>query len=797
MSIARHFPNFIQDKQIKLHQRIISALLLASCGLVSQTQASVWNQVVSPPASVEADAQSPSLKIIAYYDLDKSELLAQINQQSDESTALIELPDAANNMLRFKLIANQVLPSALANRYPDIQTFNLVGVDHHSRGKLEIRSTGVYAAYRLDGHSYYLEPDPATTHYRLYDGNEQLRQPFVEQVRELDLLPLPQNRAAKPLVEGTVRQYRLAIATTGEYSAKFGADKYAVLAALATVINRINLVFEVDMGVSFVLADNNDQIIFLDADSDPYTNTTDDIDINYTVLNEALGNNGYDIGHVFTTEGGGLASVGVVCRSANKADGVTGSNRPTGDSFYIDLVAHEIGHQLGANHSFNSESAGCEGNRSSRSAWEPGSGTTIMAYAGLCGTENLQNYSDDYFHIGSVLEYRQRLSSGLSGNCGEIITGTNDAPTADAGNDYIIPANSPFVLTAEAADPDNDGLLYNWEQYFVVGNDEGEDPRPNASNSVAEMSTDDGTRPLFRSWPPTDNPQRYLPRLQDVIQGSDVTVKGETYPTTERTLRFRLSVRDNQGGLTSDKTLITVTPASGPLVVHQPDADTLWDNDSGYEIQWEVADTDLPPVSCSQMDVWLSVDGGQSFPLLIAEQLDNSGEAVLPGLGAIQTDNARLMLKCHNNIFYAVNPATFSINVTINQPPSAQDDSASVEQDSTNNRISVLTNDSDPDSQDSIAIVAVEYSGSGTVTIDNEQLVYSPAAGFSGSDSLSYTIADEQGLESSATVTINVQARVVTPPASGGNNTSSGGGGSINYIWLVLLLLIRRTRCAG
>ncbi|WP_438865287.1 reprolysin-like metallopeptidase [Neptunicella sp.] len=740
-----------------------------------------------------------SVKIIAYFDLDKDDFLTQVNHPQSLQNNVIELPVSPNQTLPFTVAANQVLPAALANRFPDIQTFNLIGVGHRSRGKLEIRSNGIYAAYRVNGHRYYLEPDLVSSHYRFYDATEQPRQPFTEQVRELALSPLNINRSAKPQVDGTVRQYRLAIATTGEYSAKFGSTTESVLAELATVVNRLNLVFEVDMGVSFALVEGNDQLIFLDADTDPFDNNTDDIDKVGGIIDQTLGNSSYDIGHVFTTSGGGLASPGVVCRSASKAFGVTGINNPRGDRFYIDFVAHEIGHQLGANHSFNSESGSCAGNRSSRSAWEPGSGSTIMAYAGSCDPENLQSHSDDYFHIGSVLEYRQRLTNGLSGNCGQILSGTNEAPTADAGRDYTIPANSPFVLTAIADDPDNDNLLYNWEQYFVVGNEDGQDPRPVASTSATEMATDDGTRPLFRSWPPTDSTQRYLPRLQDVLQGPDVTVKGETYPTTERTLRFRLSVRDNQGGLVTDETLISVTPSSGPVVVNKPDGNTLWDNDSSYEIQWDVADTDLPPVSCRQMDVWLSVDGGQSFPLLIAEQLDNNGSALLTGLVAISTDNARLMLKCHDNIFYALNSSAFKINITANQPPVAVDDSVTVQQDSVNNRISVLNNDSDPDSGDKLSIVAVEYNGTGSVSIDNDVVVYSPANGFSGNDSIDYLISDLHGLQTTATVQITVEAKIVTPPSIPDTKSS---GGSVDVEWFIIVLLLanlfkrRKALCA-
>jgi hypothetical protein len=338
------------------------------------------------------------------------------------------------------------------------------------------------------------------------------------------LLPQALKSQAELVAAGeTLKTFRLAMAASGEYTQFHGGTVALGLAAIVTVVNRVNQVYEVDLSVSLQLVGNNDEIVYTDITTDPYDNSGNDIDTNQSVLDNIIGSQNYDVGHVVNTGAGGLAALGSVCTSF-KAQGITGTNQPTGDPFMIDYVAHELGHQFAGQHSFNGSVASCA-NRSSNDAYEPGSGATIMAYAGICGEQNLQNNSDAMFHAHSVAQMRSFIANTSCGTSSDL---NNSAPVVQAGNDVTIPISTAFKLTGSATDSDNDNLLYAWEQLDL-----------GAPSTSAQTMVDDGSRPLFRSWLPVSEPTRYFPRLSNVL--SQTTVIGETYPTTTRVLNFRLS----------------------------------------------------------------------------------------------------------------------------------------------------------------------------------------------------------------------------------------------------------------
>ncbi|WP_186504877.1 reprolysin-like metallopeptidase [Neptunicella marina] len=710
----------------------------------------------------------------------------------------IQLP--VNGSLRtFTAKKNHLLPESLQRKYPAIQTFDLYNQQQKLAGKLEKTPSGMHASYLVEGQKWMLEPDVNTDVYLSYLVSEQQNEAFSEVTPRLQktINSLQSQRALKPQ-NSVIHQYRLAMATTGEYSAKFSNDVEAVLSSTATLIQRINLVFQSDLAIEFVMAENSDQIIFTDATTDPFNNNTDDIDKAATVINERIGSQNFDLGHVLGTTGGGYASVGVTCVAGAKAEGYTGYSVVNNDYFYIDLVAHEIGHQVGGTHSFNGTSGFCSGNRSFDTAWEPGSGSTIMSYAGLCNSEDLQANVDDYFHIGTILQYRQELTSGRSGNCGTLVNLTSEQLVADAGANYTIPAQTPFMLTALQTENNPEGVTYNWEQYFEYINFTEHDPTPSPSASATEMAEDDGTRPLFRSFKPVTDPVRYLPALDLVLRGQGITRKGETYPTTSRLLRFGLSVRDNMGRIATDQAKITTTTEAGPFITILPDNNTLWHDQSEYSLEWDVANTDAAPVNCSAIDVYLSKTADASFDTLLASNIPNTGSAKLSSLPSAQTSNARLMLKCSDNIFYAVTPE-FDIDVQSNRSPIAVDDELSLNENSSATEIDVLANDSDPDENDSLRIVAVTYEGQGTVTFTDSVISYTPATGFTGTETVTYQIEDDSGDVASAVLTIQVEKIPVVLPTPSGQNSGNGGGsaGGVTLLTLLCCWLVRRLYVAN
>ena len=365
---------------------------------------------------------------------------------------------------------------------------------------------------------------------------------------------------------------------------------------------------------------------------------------NQTTLDTAIGSADYDIGHVFGTSGGGFADAGV-CVAGQKGKGVSAVSPPSGDPFDVDFVAHEIGHQFGALHTFNGTTGFCSGGRDAGSAYEPASGSTIMAYAGICGAENLQSHTDGYFHWKSVAEIETFLSSTAA--CATQTPTGNSAPIVLAGADYTVPSETPFELAGNAADPDGDLLTYVWEEADL--------------GAASPPNTDNGDRPILRSFPPTADRSRTFPRLSDLLSGG--ATLGESLPTTTRALTFRLTARDNQanGGATgSDGMQVQVRGDSGPFVVTQPNTAVSWPTGSVQTVLWNVANTTSAPISAARVRIRLSVNGGVTFPYVLAQNTANDGSqpVVLP---TIVSGSARVRVEGVGNVFFDVSDADFSL----------------------------------------------------------------------------------------------------------------------------------------
>ncbi len=368
---------------------------------------------------------------------------------------------------------------------------------------------------------------------------------------------------------------------------------------------------------------------------------------NQTNLDSVIGSANYDIGHVFSTGGGGVASLGVPCRVTSKARGVTGLSNPIGDPFYVDYVAHEMGHQWGANHTFNTSTSGCVSQRSASTAYEPGSGSTIMAYAGICSPHNIQNYSDDYFHGVSLDEIIAYSTLGSGNSCAAVTATGNTPPTVEAGPSYTIPGSTPFVLTGAATDPNGDDLTYCWEQF-----DLGPAGHPNSPS---------GNAPIFRSFDPVTSPTRSFPTNSDLVNNTQSL--GEILPTSDRTLHFRLTVRDNRpngGGVADDSTTVEVEAGAGPFLVTAPNTAVTWNGSGPHTVTWDVAGTDVAPVSCVAVDILLSIDGGLTFDGVVVQGVANDGSVdVYPATP--DTTTARIKVVCSDNIFFDISNVNFSI----------------------------------------------------------------------------------------------------------------------------------------
>jgi hypothetical protein len=374
---------------------------------------------------------------------------------------------------------------------------------------------------------------------------------------------------------------------------------------------------------------------------------------NQTTCDAQIGSGNYDIGHVFSTGGGGIAQLNSPCASGSKAKGVTGSPSPVGDDFDIDYVAHEMGHQFGGHHTFDGTSGSCSGNATASTAYEPGSGSTIMAYAGICPGQDIQPHSDAYFHAISLQEIGVFVT-GTGNACCTQTTNTNSAPTASALTSYNIPKSTPFILTGSASDPNGDALTYCWEEW---DNYTGSAPTSPPTSTATKG-------PVFRSFYATSNNYRYFPNLNDIV--NNVSPTWEVLPSITRTLNFRMSVRDNipAGGCTTEKNnTVTTNSTSGPFQVTSPNTAVSWPAYSSQTVTWNVASTTAAPVSCANVDILLSTDGGFTYSPLVSGVANSGSQAVnMPGT---QTTTARIMVKGAGNIFFDISNANFTISAPV------------------------------------------------------------------------------------------------------------------------------------
>ena len=584
---------------------------------------------------------------------------------------IIELPDTKGNLVSFSIKETSNFDKVLQAKYPNIKSFSGQGVDDPTAtAKISLGTDGFHAVI-FSGHASTLYIDPYSkdnTNYIVYERRSlpKADEDFKCMVESTNKNDFSTSGFQQKTNDGKLRTFRMALACTGEYAqfhlgpnqqniadtATDSEKKAAILSAMNTSMTRINGVFEREIAIKLELVGNNDELIFLDAETDGMSDDNPNtlLSENQSICDATIGSANYDIGHVFSTSGGtlsGIAVLGSACIPNQKARGVTGLGNPVGDSYDIDLVIHELGHQFGATHTQNND---C--NRTNSTAVEPGSGSTIMGYAGIC-SPNVQSgssngNSDDYFHAISIAQMLNLLETSAS--CATLTEINNTAPTANAGADFTIPKSTPFKLTGTATDVDGtNSLTYNWEQ---IDSEIGTMP-PLSTNSQG---------PVFRSLPSKSVPVRYFPDLAIIVSGNTSST-WEVLPSVARELNFSFTVRDNNsgGGSTArDDMKIDVIDAT-PFSVTAPNSSVSWDTGSTQTITWNKGETDVAPVNCALVNIKLSIDGGVTFPITIKSNTPNDGtEAIL--IPDNPTTSARIMIEAVDHIFYNVNTTNFTIN---------------------------------------------------------------------------------------------------------------------------------------
>jgi subtilisin-like proprotein convertase family protein len=601
----------------------------------------VWSELEAARLSGEGERTVEPTRSRAL-SLDLSAIGEQLDRaaaQGARGESLVSLPHPDGGFVDFRVAHSSLLSPGLAKRYPALRAYRGVAADGSgARAWLDITPQGFHAMVRSTDGSWFIDPywrDRTDVYVSYWRADlprpldmPDLQAPIGEPIPDETL-----HQQGGPRARGNeLRTYRLAMAATGEYTQFHGGTVALALGAIVTTMNRVTGIYEDELSVSFTLIPTTDQVIYTNGATDPYTNNSGSsmLGQNQANLDAVIGTQNYDIGHVFSTGGGGIASLRSVCASNAKARGVTGLGSPVGDPFDVDYVSHEIGHQFGGNHTF----ANCSGS-SGPIPYEPFSGTTIMAYAGIC-SQNVQNNSDAHFHTGNFDEISAFLQAG-GASCGTLTQLDNEAPSVDAGTGGLtIPAETPFMLVGSATDVDGNALRYRWEQHDL-------------SNT------------LFRSFPAVSEPVRIFPRLDDLLNNTQTL--GEQLPTGTRTLSFRLTALDdnlNGGGVDYDEIEFSVAGNAGPFLVTAPNTAVTWASGSTETVTWDVAGTDQSPVSCAAVDIDLSSDGGQTFDVNVASGTANDGTEVIT-VPAVITTQARLRVRCSDSIFFDISNSDFTI----------------------------------------------------------------------------------------------------------------------------------------
>ncbi|MTB51846.1 reprolysin-like metallopeptidase [Lewinella sp. W8] len=569
------------------------------------------------------------------------------------------LPAPGRGTVEFRIVAYDLMAAEDRERFPNIRTWYGYNTDNPAQTIfLDWTERGFHASVRGgDGPSYYIDPlfRGELAYYQLY-RREDLPEPAVpfhcetpgEEANDVEV-----GERSNLAGDCVLRQYTVAVSATVEYSNYHGAivpaDAAFVQSAVVTSLNRVNQVFTQEISLRLELIAGNDAVYFYSQADNPFSDNGVGtlLSENTDIQNDRLGPGSFDLGHVYTRAGNnGVARLRSGCDAGSAGAGATSGSAPEGDFFNIDYVAHEMGHQLGANHTQNNS---C--NYSSSAGMEPGSASTIMGYAGIC-SPNVQNRSDDYFHGRSIEEITDFIEFGSGGSCATVVNSSLNNPTVSGPADQLIPRQTPFRLTGVASG--NGNLTYGWDQYDV---EQGTMP-PQSTNTQG---------PMFRSIRPTDDPVRYFPNLPDLTNGIDP--QWEELPEVARDMNFRLTTRNansTYGCAGEHEVILSVDGQQGPFRVVDPIGSTQWSAGQIAQIQWEVAGTDAPAFNSPEVDILLSLDGGQTYQTVLAGT-PNDGFAEIP-VPSTLSNEVRVLVQSTGNVFFNLSEQNHVIVTDAGQP---------------------------------------------------------------------------------------------------------------------------------
>jgi hypothetical protein len=640
-------------------------MLLVAGGV--QASQDLWQDTTAAQRAL-GNSDSSSRYFTSDYEALKSLLMLAPHENTGDRSHYIELPMPDGELARFTVVESPIITPAEAALWPEVKTFKVFGIDDpHASGRVSITSLGFHGLVHTSNDWVFIDPQDFTSQNRLYKSRFKSGASAptfkcgVEGSHDVIDHSSISNRGYASRTPGNLLEYDFAVAVTLEYF-NFFSGLPGTVSAITMTVNRVNAIYESDLGIRLILVGTTGEI-YEQVDSGlDNENALALLGVvsNWIDTRLPTGNLGYDIGHMFSrpTFGGGVANLGVTCNNALKAGGVTGLPNPSGDVFDIDFVAHEVGHQFSAEHSFNGTTGSCI-NRNAATAYEPGSGSTIMGYAGICAAENLQNFSDATFHAGSIDQIDTYAWGGAGFACAtQMANGNSDPTIATPTTDRTIPINTPFILdNTTAADlVDGDPLTYQWDQLDA-----------GLATNSATFGTDLGDNALFRSYAPRTVSFRNFPALS--TQLNNKYDDSEVLPCKARTIDLRLTVRDGNSGQVTDDVRITTDTGSGPFrVTSQATPANIVPNSGALKVDWEVAKTNSAPVSCPNVVIeLLTFDLMKTEysvqPMVVGGLTANDGteQVTLPD---ISNSVSRIRVRCSNNIFYDISNADLNIQGT-------------------------------------------------------------------------------------------------------------------------------------
>lgn len=641
--------------------------LLLSVFVLPMLVFSQWTKVINA-SRVKANTEFEKLKEVKLFSLDKEVLKSKLvnapQKFSGQNGIEVLMPDNKGELQKFKVWEYSNFTPDLQAEFPDIKSYMGVGVtDPSAYIRFSISNVGLSSTTLKSGGSSFIESySSGTDMYAAYQSSSRLRtdeEAFVcstmdEIAHENNIQPIAEKSNAKVL-----KTFRLAVSAQAEYSqfhiSRAGANsasddekKAIVLAAINNSVTRVNALYEKDLSVHFNLVDIL-KVIYLDPATDPYT-TSYNNQVRGALISE-LGENSYDIGHVFVyaAPNGSAGCIGCICSNGttsntNKGSAFTAHFIPVGDMYDIDYVAHEMGHQLGATHTHT-----YDGSEGFGTQVELGSGNTIMGYTGITGATDTQFNSFDFFTYRNVLQVQNNLADK---ECAVNTPINNTPPIVSAGANYTIPISTPFVLKGTVTDPENDPMTYVWEQ----NNPASASNQFGNPGSFASPTKTGG--PNFKMFQPTNVPVRYFPEFGKTLAGV-IATRWEALSSIGRILDFTLTARDNSpnGAQTNTSAMrVTVNASSGPFVVTAPAFGESLISSGNYTVKWNVANTSSSPINTTNVDIKLSTDGGKTFTTLVSNTPNDGSESVTIPAGSTAA-NAFIMIEPVGNVYFALSPS--------------------------------------------------------------------------------------------------------------------------------------------